>query len=63
VRARAARGTAPVIVVAAPLRLRVRDALAGLEPPVRVFAAEELAGEDHLEVFATIGSAEVVRAA
>jgi len=63
VRARAARGTAPVVVVAAPLRRRVRDALAGLEPPVRVFATEELAGEDHVEVFATIGSAEVARAA
>jgi flagellar biosynthesis component FlhA len=63
VRARAERGTAPVVVVPTPQRIAVRDALAACLPRVRVLADTEIADEDRVEVFATIGVEEGVRAA
>jgi flagellar biosynthesis component FlhA len=63
VRARAARGTPPVVVAPATLRIAVRDALAGHVPTVRVLADTEIAEEERVEVFATIGVEEGVRAA
>lgn len=63
VRARSARGTAPVIVAPAARRIAVRDALSTVLPGVRVFAAEEVAEEERVDVFATIGVPEGARAA
>ena len=57
------RGARPVIVVPADVRLRVREALARHLPDVQVLAAEELAAEDRVEVFASVGGGEVLRAA
>jgi flagellar biosynthesis protein FlhA len=57
------RGTRPVIVVPGDVRLRVREALARHLPDVQVLAAEELADEDRVEVFASVGGGEVLRAA
>ncbi|MFM7290027.1 MAG: FHIPEP family type III secretion protein, partial [Planctomycetia bacterium] len=57
------RGARPVIAVPGAVRLRVRDALARHLHDVQVLAAEELADEDRVEVFASIGGGEVLRAA
>jgi flagellar biosynthesis protein FlhA len=57
------RGARPVIVVPGDVRLRVREALARHLPDVQVLAAEELADEDRVEVFASVGGGEVLRAA
>jgi len=57
------RGAKPVIVVPGAVRLRVRDALARHLPAVAVLAAEDLADEDRVEVFASVGGSEVLRAA
>jgi flagellar biosynthesis protein FlhA len=57
------RGARPVIVVPADVRLRVREALCRHLPDVQVLAAEELAAEDRVEVFASVGGGEVLRAA
>ena len=57
------RGARPVVVVPGAVRLRVRDALARHLPDVQVLAAEELADEDRVELFASVGGGEVLRAA
>lgn len=57
------RGVAPVVVVPATARIRVRDALAKHLPDIRVFAEEEIVDEPRVEVFATLGGEEVARAA
>jgi flagellar biosynthesis protein FlhA len=57
------RGARPVIVVPADVRLRVREALSRHLPDVQVLAVEELAAEDRVEVFASVGGGEVLRAA
>jgi hypothetical protein len=41
----------------------VRDALCRHFPDVQVVAAEELADEERVEVFASVGGGEVLRAA
>ena len=62
-RPRLERGETPLLVVAADVRRRVRDAVSRQLPDLRVLAADELALEDGVEVFATIGAAELARAA
>jgi flagellar biosynthesis protein FlhA len=57
------RGSRPVIIVPGDVRLRVREALARHLPDVQVLAAEELANEDRVEIFASVGGGEVLRAA
>jgi len=57
------RGARPVIVVPGGVRLRVREALSRHLPDVQVLAAEELVAEDRVEVFASVGGGEVLRAA
>lgn len=57
------RGGQPVLVVPGGVRLRVRDALARTMPDVHVLAMEELATEDRVEFFASVGGGEVLRAA
>jgi flagellar biosynthesis protein FlhA len=57
------RGGRPVVVVPAAVRLKVREALARHLPDLQVLAAEELADEDRVEVFACVGGGEVLRAA
>jgi flagellar biosynthesis component FlhA len=57
------RGSRPVIIVPGDVRLRVREALARHLPDVLVLAAEELANEDRVEIFASVGGGEVLRAA
>ena len=57
------RGARPVIIVPADVRLRVREALARQLPDVQVLATEELADEDRVEVFASVGGGELLRAA
>jgi len=57
------RGAVPAIVVPGDVRLRVREALARQLPDLQVFAAEELAEEDRVEVFASVAGSEVLRAA
>jgi len=52
-----------VVVVPAVVRLRVRDALARPLPAVTVLAAEELVDEERVDVFASVGGGEVLRAA
>jgi flagellar biosynthesis component FlhA len=49
------RAGRPVVVVPGGVRTRIRDALARHLPDVRVLAAEELADEERVEVFATVG--------
>jgi len=51
------RAARPVVVVPGGVRTRIRDALARHLPDVRVLAAEELADEERVEVFATVGAA------
>jgi len=63
VRPRLERGAAAVVVVPADARREVRDRLTRAIPGVVVVAATEVAGEDRVEVFATIGGTEVTRAA
>jgi flagellar biosynthesis protein FlhA len=63
VRRRLERGAAAVVVVPADARREVRDRLARTIPGVVVVASAEVAGEDRVEVFATIGGAEATRAA
>ena len=57
------RGARPVIIVPADVRLRVREALTRQLPDVQVLAAEDLADEERVEVFASVGGGEVLRAA
>jgi flagellar biosynthesis protein FlhA len=57
------RGARPVIVVPGTVRLRVRDALVRPLPDVHVLAEEELADEDRVEVFASVGGSSLQRAA
>jgi flagellar biosynthesis component FlhA len=57
------RGARPVIVVPSAVRLRVRDALVRHLPDVHVLAEEELAEEDRVEVFASVGGSLLQRAA
>jgi flagellar biosynthesis component FlhA len=52
-----------VIIVPGDVRLRVREALSRHLPDVQVLAAEELANEDRVEIFASVGGGEVLRAA
>jgi len=49
--------------VPATVRLRVRDALARSLPEVQVLADEDLADEDRVEVFASVGGGAELRAA
>jgi len=63
VRPRLDRGAAAVVVVPADAREEVRDHLARTIPGIVVVAAPELAGEDRVEVFATIAGTEAARAA
>jgi flagellar biosynthesis protein FlhA len=63
VRPRLERGAAAVVVVPADARREVHDRLTRAIPGVVVVAATEVAGEDRVEVFATIGGTEVTRAA
>jgi flagellar biosynthesis protein FlhA len=63
VRPRLERGAAAVVVVPADARREVRDRLTRAIPGVVVVAATEVAGEDRVEVFATIGGTEVTWAA
>lgn len=63
VRPRLERGAAAVVVVPADDRREVRDRLTRTIPGVVVVATTEVAGEDRVEVFATIGGTEVTRAA
>jgi len=57
------RGAKPLVVVPAAFRQRLRDLLARHLPDVQVMAAEELATEERVDVFATIGGAVGARAA
>jgi flagellar biosynthesis protein FlhA len=57
------RGARPVVVVPGDVRLRVRDALSRQLPDVQVLAAEEVAAEDRVEFFASVGGGEALRAA
>ena len=57
------RGARPVIIVPGDVRLRVREAISRHLPDVQVFAAEELADEDRVDVFASVGGGEMLRAA
>jgi flagellar biosynthesis protein FlhA len=57
------RGARPVIIVPGDVRLRVREALSRHLPDVQVLAAEELANEDRVEIFASVGGGDVLRAA
>ena len=57
------RGARPVLVVPGAVRLRIRDAVCRAMPDVHVLAAEELASEDRVEFFASVGGGEVLRAA
>ncbi|NCA11076.1 hypothetical protein EBR56_04585 [bacterium] len=63
IRPRLDRGAAAVVVVPTDARQEVRDRLARTTSGVVVVAATELAGEDRVEVFATIGGTEATRAA
>ena len=63
VRPRLERGTSPVLVVTGGMRRLVREILARQIPELQVLASEEVAEENRLEVFATIGDVESVRAA
>ncbi|MFM8891942.1 MAG: FHIPEP family type III secretion protein, partial [Planctomycetia bacterium] len=57
------RGARAVVVVPGAARLRIRDALLRHLPDVQILAEEEIADEDRVEVFATVGGGEVLRAA
>jgi flagellar biosynthesis protein FlhA len=57
------RGGAAVLVVPGAARRGIRDALARSLPDLLVLAEEEVADEDHLEIFATVGAEEGARAA
>ena len=63
VRPRIERGATPVLVVPGESRRLVRETLARQIPELQVLAAEEVADEARLEVFATIGGLEASRAA
>jgi flagellar biosynthesis protein FlhA len=63
VRVAVERGGPPVILVPGPVRRPVRLALVRSLPALQVLAEEEVADEPRLEVFATVGGEEVVRAA
>jgi flagellar biosynthesis component FlhA len=52
-----------VLVVPGAARRGIRDALARSLPDLLVLAEEEVADEDHLEIFATVGAEEAARAA
>ena len=54
---------AAVLVVPAAARRGVRDALARALPDVVVLAEDEVADEERLEIFATLGVEETARAA
>lgn len=57
------RGGAAVILVPSAVRRSVRDALARTLPDLLVLAEDEVADEDHLEIFTTVGADEAARAA
>ncbi|MEX0671121.1 MAG: flagellar biosynthesis protein FlhA [Pirellulales bacterium] len=63
VRTAVERGGQPVVLVPAAVRRAVREALSKQLPDLVVLAEEETFDEDRLEVFATVGAAETVRAA
>jgi len=63
VRPRLERGAAAVVVVPGAARREIRDRLAQTIPGLIVVGANEVAGEDRVEVFATIGGTEATRAA
>jgi flagellar biosynthesis protein FlhA len=63
VRTAVERGGQPVLVVPAAVRRGVREALARHLPDLVVMADEETLDEDRLEVFATVGGPDAVRAA
>jgi flagellar biosynthesis protein FlhA len=57
------RGARPLVVVPAAVRQRMRDLLTRHLPDVQVMAVEELAAEERVDVFATLGAAAGARAA
>ncbi len=57
------RGGQPVLLVPAAARRAVREAFVKQLPDLVILAEEETVDEDRLEVFATVGTAETVRAA
>ena len=57
------RGGAAVLIVPATMRRGVRDALARALPDLIVLADEEVADDEGLEIFATVGDEEAARAA
>jgi flagellar biosynthesis protein FlhA len=57
------RGGAAVLVVPGAARRGIRDTLARSLPDLLVLAEEEVADEDRLEIFATVGAEEAARAA
>ena len=63
VRTAVERGGQPVVLVPAAVRRAVREALSKQLPNLVVLAEEETFEEDRLEVFATVGATETVRAA
>ena len=63
VRTAVERGGQPALLVPAAARRLVREAVGRHLPDVVVLADEETLDEPRLEVFATVGSAEVARAA
>ena len=63
VRPRLERAAPAVVVVAGDRRRAVRDALARPLPEVTVLSTAEVAHEERVEVFATIGAADAAQAA
>ena len=63
VRPRLDRGAPAMLVVPGDARRDVRDRLAATLPGLVVVAAAEVAAEDRVEVFATVGGTEATRAA
>jgi Flagellar biosynthesis pathway, component FlhA len=49
------RGSMPVVVVPPSIRRRVREMLAASLPEVQVLSTSEIAGEERVEIFATVG--------
>jgi flagellar biosynthesis component FlhA len=63
VRPRLERAAPAVVVVAGDRRRAVREALARPLPELAVLAIDEVADEERMEVFATIGTADAAQAA
>jgi len=57
------RGARPLVVVPGDVRLRIREAVSRQLPDVQVLADQDLADEERVEVFASVGGGTVLRAA